>query len=76
MPNMQANNKKSKEQIKKNKQKILCISPTQCSEKGLMKLCAVYAKRFKTLKCLRKNFFKIHVMNLCLMPCFCITFKS
>ena len=41
MFSMQANNNKKQKTNSKNKQKILCISPTQCSEKGLIKLSAV-----------------------------------
>ena len=40
----------------KNKQKSLCIRPTQCSEKDFMKVSAVHVKVLKTLKYLPKFF--------------------
>ena len=44
-------------------------------EKSLMKFAAVSAETLKTLKCLPKILFKLEIMDLCLLPRFCILFK-
>lgn len=41
-----------------------------------MKLSAVSAKTWKTLKYLLKTFFNMGIMNLYLLPCFRIFFKK
>ena len=40
-----------------------------------MKFAALSGKALKRVKYLPKNLFKTDIMNLCLLPCFCINFK-
>ena len=41
----------------------------------LIKFAALCGKTLKTVKCLPKILFNIYIMDLCLLPCFCILFK-
>ena len=67
----QINKQTNKEKIKNtdrldNKQRCICIVLIQSNEKSSMKFAARSAKTLKTVKFLRKIFFNIGVMDICL----------
>ena len=73
-------NKQKKKTNKRNrlydKQTCVCIVIIQGNEKSLMKFADTSRETLKTLKCLTKVLFSIGIMDLFLLPCFCILFKK
>ena len=51
-------------------------SPSSTLEKSFMKLYAVSVKTLKILKYLQQIFFNMDIVDLCLLPSFCIIFKT
>lgn len=73
--NKQASKRTSHRNRLYNKRNCICIVLIQGKENWL-KFAGVFAKSLKRVKCLPKILFNRDIMNLCLLPCFCILLKK